>query len=326
MSGGPITLTGTEMITVYPQRPNSPQGTPTAAEAQATTQAIADLASGDVTLGGDLAGIPTDATVVAIGGHPVDLGGSLTTGGAVDFSGAYAVTLVSTGVTDLTLPASGTLQTTALTSTDIWVGNSGGFAQARAMSGDAEISNTGVVTVVSSGGDAFGSLAFLNAAPAGTLTGTTLASNVVNSSLTGVGTLTSGALGSGFIALGYSMLPASADIVTIPFSFIGLLTSGQVYAVPVTQAGMLLANGGTGFTYKPGTIPTAPQSLLVQVINTGGAATTSGTIAISTSGSVTPPTYSNTAYSGSGAVALTNQGTADATFASWAFGIQMAKT
>jgi hypothetical protein len=107
---------------------------------------------------------------------------------------------------------------------------------------------------------------------------------------------------------------------------VGLLTSGQVYAIPVTQAGTLIANGGTGFTYKPGTNPTVPQTLLVQTINTGGTATTLGTIAISTSGSVTPPTYPNTAYSGSGAVALTNQGTADVTFASWAFGIQFAKT
>ena len=59
------TLTGTELVTIYPQRANSPNGTPTAAEAQATTQAIADLASVGVTLGGDLAGIPSDATVVA---------------------------------------------------------------------------------------------------------------------------------------------------------------------------------------------------------------------------------------------------------------------
>jgi len=73
---------------------------------------------------------------------------------------------------------------------------------------------------------------------------------------------------------------------------VGLLVSDQEYAISLTQAGTLHANGGPSFAYKPGTNATAPQTLLVQTINQGGTATTLGTISISTAGSVTPPTHS----------------------------------
>ena len=107
---------------------------------------------------------------------------------------------------------------------------------------------------------------------------------------------------------------------------IGLLISDQEYAISLTQAGTLLANGGPSFAYKPSTNPAAPQTLRVQMINQGGTATTLGTTSISTAGSVTPPTYSNTLLPARDSVSLTNQATADATFANWSFGLQFQKT
>jgi hypothetical protein len=60
------------------------------------------------------------------------------------------------------------------------------------LTGTALAPNVVTSSLTGAAGGSFGSLAYLSAAPAGTLTGTTLASNVVNSSLETVGTITSG--------------------------------------------------------------------------------------------------------------------------------------
>jgi len=65
-----------------------------------------------------------------------------------------------------------------LANTKIWIGSASNVAAEFALSGDATMSAGGAVTVV--------------AAPAGTLTGTTLKSTVVTSSLTAVGTIATG--------------------------------------------------------------------------------------------------------------------------------------
>jgi hypothetical protein len=311
-------VTGNELILVVPPR----QGLASATDYYTTAQDIANLAGTGVALGGDVVGPLADTTVQAIGGHFVDFGGTFATGGAVTVFGSHALLLNITGNTTLTLPTNGTLLTNALASAEIFVGNGSGVATEVAMSGDAEISNTGTVTVLGAGGVGFGSLAFLSAAPAGTLTGTTLASNVVSSSLTEVGTLATGVWNA--TPLTYPYLPSSADITTIPFPFIGTLPSGQVYAIPLTQAGVLLANGGRGFAYTAGVNPTATQELLVKTIH-NGTVTTQGTIVISTAGAVTAPTFSNVSISAGDSVAIVNQGTADVTFASWSFSLQFQK-
>jgi hypothetical protein len=384
------------------------------------------LGSGTViALAGDVIGTTGTNTVQAIGGHTVDLGGSLTTGGPVAFEGAFSWVGNVTGPTNVTFPegtndlgtmssftvitnsgtqvvtqgetfdatagtgsmsdwvagtgflnsgtitngqtanvaalsgdvtsinTDGTIATTVtavgghlltlagtavlpagtmlangLASGDIFVGNGSGVATAVAMSGDATISNTGAIAVGKTNGVSFGTLATLNAAPAGTLTGTTLASNVVSSSLTSVGTIGTGTWQG--TAIGYPYLPASADIATIPFPLIGSPLGGQSFMVPVTQAGTLLANGGSGFTcFKNpagGVNPTATWTLLVQEITNAGSVTTLGTISISSAGSVTAPTFSNTAIAADSGIAITNQATADASAAYWSIGFQFQKT
>jgi hypothetical protein len=65
--------------------------------------------SGDGTLN-----IGTGAlTISSIGGDAVNLGGTLTTAAAFTQAGAFATTLTSTGATNVTLPATGTLSTLA---------------------------------------------------------------------------------------------------------------------------------------------------------------------------------------------------------------------
>lgn len=106
----------------------------------------------------------------------------------------------------------GTKVTAALTSGNIFVGNVSNVASSITPSGDLAINNSGVFTLntVNSNTGSFGSSTSIPTltingkglitaasgnvvvAPAGTLTGTTLAANVVSSSLTSVGIITSG--------------------------------------------------------------------------------------------------------------------------------------
>ncbi len=113
-----------------------------------------------------------------------------------------------------------------LTNQFVYVGNSSNIATGRAISGDCTITNLGVLTCPTLNGVSPGTLFPLNAAPAGTLTGTVLNATVVTSSLTSVGTLTSGATGAGFTvnlttstisgALPAANFPALTGDVTTP--------------------------------------------------------------------------------------------------------------
>ena len=118
--------------------------------------------------------------------------------------------------------------------------------------------------------------------------------------------------------------PASASIHTLSFSLIGAPPSGQVFPIAITQAGTLLANGGT-FAVRKGALPTATQTLTVSTEHVG-TPTVLGTISISTAGVVTGPAYADTSIAAGDSVTLTNQATADVTFATWAFGLQFKVT
>lgn len=136
-------------------------------------------------------------------------------------------------------------------------------------------------------------------APAGTLTGTTLASNVVTSSLTTVGTLTGGATGAGFtVALGTSTVTGTIPMANLPTSakskIIGFSvnnpspSTGQQGSYSVCEfAGSITAWGfqvdagtATVKVWKRATGTTSPT--VGNVINTSGVSISSGTAIRST--------------------------------------------
>lgn len=138
----------------------------------------------------------------------------------ITISGSFGATFTLTGTTSVTFPTSGTLSTTTGTVTTTGSPASGNLTQFSGassitngnLSGDITTTNTLVTTLatVNANVGSFGSSTAIpsftvNAkglitaastnvviAPAGTLTGTTLAANVVTSSLTSVGTIGTG--------------------------------------------------------------------------------------------------------------------------------------
>jgi hypothetical protein len=125
----------------------------------------------------------------------------------------------------------------ALTNDYLWIGNGSNVATAVQMSQDCTIASSGAITCTKTNNLTFGTLATLSAAPAGTLTGTTLASNVVSSSLTGVGTITSGVWNGTGIDIAH----------------------GGTNSVAQTTSGVNYYNGtsitsGTGFVYSGGNV------------------------------------------------------------------------
>jgi hypothetical protein len=150
--------------------------------------------------------IPMVQSGADVRGTPAQLGTylglSVASGGSLATSGAYSITLTATGITNVSLPASGTLATTA----QLTAGSISGL----------------------------GSLATLSAAPAGTLSGTSLNATVTGSSLTSVGTLSSG---------------------SIPYSLLsGTPTLGSLAALSTVNNGnwsgtaLSVGNGGSGLT------------------------------------------------------------------------------
>lgn len=177
-----------------------------------------------------------------------------------------------------------TIDIAALLSGRILVGNSSNIATGVALSGDCTMSNAGAITCTKTGGVAFGSLATLNAAPAGTLTGTTLAANVVTSSLTSVGTIGTGvwqgtAIANSFLAnpsttvntqtctLGSSCTVAAAA---------GTLTGTTLASNVVTSSLTSAAGGSFGTAAFVNTGTSGATVPLLNAINTYGALQTYG--------------------------------------------------
>jgi hypothetical protein len=137
------------------------------------------------------------------------------------------------------------------------------------------------------------------------------------------GTVTS--LGSGIIVTsGMIDVEDSIKIRSLPFAFVGTLPNNQRFSVTLTQAGTLLANGGSPQAYIP-VNPTAIQSFTLNTISSG-TITSHGTIQISTSGIVTFPTFSAVTLIAGDTIQLVNQAVADTTFADACLSLQFKLT
>lgn len=201
---------------------NQTSATPAPYTGTSIANGVFSLVSGDAAIanGGAI-------TISKIGGQSVSLSGALTT------NGAFSLGLTVTANTSLTLPTSGTVtalgnsttgsgsfvlatnavlvtptlgvaSTTTINKITLTAPASGSTltiveGKTLTVSNTLTFSGADSSTLNIGAGGTLAALAFASVAPAGTLTGTTLASNVVTSSLTSIGTLSSGAVPYGLV-------------------------------------------------------------------------------------------------------------------------------
>jgi hypothetical protein len=276
----------------------------------------------DVAVSGDLTLANTGAfTFNTVNGNVGTFGTASSVGtftvnakGLITAASNTSIQITESQVTNLTTDLAAKLSNT-LTDSHIFVGNGSNVATDVALSGDATLANTGALTLatVNSNVGSFGSstaipsftvnakglitAASTNAviAPAGTLTGTTLASNVVSSSLTSLGTISTGvwngtAIGPTFGGTGQTTY-ATGDILyasasnTLSKLAIGstdqtLKVSG---GVPVWGT-LAIAGGGTGATTKAAAFDALSPMTTGGDLIYGGASGTGTRLANGTSG------------------------------------------
>jgi hypothetical protein len=154
-------------------------------------------------------------------------------------------------------------QTSTLSSGDIFVGNGSNVAAAVALSGDATLANTGAITLatVNTNTGSFGSSTSIPnftvngkglltaagsnvvVAPAGTLSGTTLNSTVVTSSLTAVGTIATGTWQGTLVGVAFG--GTGLATLTTGNVILGAGTSTPAFVAPGTSGNVLTSNGST---------------------------------------------------------------------------------
>jgi len=205
------------------------------------TATLAKLAKGSDTQVLTLAsGVPSWATptvgdltaiVAGTGLSGTDLSGPIPTLN-VDASQTQITALgtIGTGVWNGTAITGAYIDPTSspLANTKIWIGSASNVAAEFALSGDATMSAGGAVTVV--------------AAPAGTLTGTTLKSTVVTSSLTAVGTIATG------VWNGTKVASAYLDDDTAHLSGTQTFTGAKTFSAALAASSTLAVTGTTTST------------------------------------------------------------------------------
>lgn len=256
---------------------------------------------------------------------PMTTGGDLIYGGASGTgtrlaNGTAGQYLASAGTTLAPVWTTPAFASSTLTNSHLFVGNGSNVATDVAASGDLTLANTGAFTfaTVNSNVGSFGSSTSIpsitvNAkglvtaasgnvviAPAGTLSGTTLNSTVVTSSLTSVGTIATGVWNGTTIAIangGTGQTTASAAFgalspLTTKGDILGFSTvnarlpvgtNGQVLSADSTQTlGLKWIAAGTG------TVTSVDMTVPTFLSVSGNPVTTSGTLAVTLSGTALP--------------------------------------
>ncbi len=287
--------------------------------------------------------VSSGGLTITVGGLTVSAGGASITGtvSGTTFSGSgsgltgigtsnmTAITGTPSATTFLAGNGTWTTLTTgslpSLATNDIWIGNGSSAATAIALFGDCTLTYAGGIICTKTNGSAFGSLATLNAAPAGTLTGTTMASNVITSSLTAVGTITSGTWNGNGIAILFGGTNASSQTTNGVNYFNGtsitsgsgfVYTGGQVGIGTATPTAELTLNGTDAFQFGTNyTTATTPQNDVA--INTAASVRYTGTAAVTFNG-IVAGVNGQIIYlhnGSSNALTLANQAAADTTVA-----------
>ena len=263
-----------------------------------TTLNASNLSSGTVNTA-RIAGSYTGITAV----------GTLTAGAISTGFTAIADTFLATISTAGKVSNSATTATNANTASAIVARDASGNFTAgtitATLTGNAD-SATKLATARAINGVNFdGTAAITVPAAAGTLTGTTLASNVVTSSLTAVGTLVTGAIGTGFTAIPNSALANSS--ITLNGTVASLGSSYTLTAAAGTLTGTTLASNVTLSSLTTvGTLSAGavPASLVTAGTFGAGAYTFPSTISVTGAVTQVGATNANFTADGTGSAAF----------------------
>lgn len=274
ISGSPVTGSGTLVETLKTQTANTLfAGPTTGSAAQPTFRAVvaADLPTGNLTDAGTDGIVVTGGTGAVIGSgtslaqHVADTthNGYLSSTDWNTFNGKQAAGNYITALTgDVTASGPGSVAATLATVNS----NVGSFGSSTAIP-SFTVNGKGLITAASTN---------VVIAPAGTLTGTTLAANVVSSSLTSVGTIGTGvwqgtAVAIGFGGTGQATKAAGFDALS------PMTTGGDLIYGGTSGTGTRLANGSSGQALLSGGGTAAPTWGTLSATNGGTSFTTYAT-------------------------------------------------
>jgi hypothetical protein len=259
--------------------------------------------------------ISGDATISATGVIAVTKTGGVVFGSLATQSGTFSGASSGTNTGDQTITLTGEATGTGPGSFAVTLSNSAviGKALTGFTAGAGAVSATdsilAAIQKIVGNANTLGSLATLNAAPAGTLTGTTINATVVTSSLTSLGTIATGVWQGTPIGASYGGAGTINGLLKANGSgVVSLASSGTDYQVPIT----LTTTGSSGAaTFSAGTLNIPQYSGGSSYTFSTGLTNTSGTVTVNASQAITTLTaaVAMSANGASGTPSVTLSGT-----------------